>query len=260
MIWLLGKLPLWAMFGVTIVLVLASVEIGYSLGAWRHRVREEEKESVASTLGTATLGLLAFILAFTFGMAASRYDDRRFAVLEESNAIGTAWLRTGFLPEAQREPSRALFRAYAEQRLAALGKGKLDAAIAESERIQGELWKLATAAMNANQRSVAIGLYVDALNAVIDVHSKRIVMGIRSEIPSTIWFALYLLTFVGMGAIGYHAGLSGTSRTPAVVPLAIGFSVVLWLIADLDRPMQGTLQADQHTMETLRRSMVAPPE
>jgi len=260
MIWLLDKLPLWAMFGLTVVLVLASVEIGFRLGTWRHKVRVEEKESAASTLGTATLGLLAFMLAFTFGLASSRYDDRRFVVLEESNAIGTAYLRTGFLPEAQREPSRALLRAYAEQRIAATRPGQLDTAIRRAERIQGELWTLATAAMNSDRRAVSVGLYVDALNAVIDVHSKRIVMGVRSGIPWAIWSALYLLTFAAMGAIGYKDGISGTSRTPAVLPLALGFSIVLWLIADLDRPAQGSLTADQHTMESLRRSMGQTPD
>jgi len=48
----------------------------------------------------AILGLLAFRLAFTFGVAASRFDTRRELVLDEANAIGTTFLRAALLPTA----------------------------------------------------------------------------------------------------------------------------------------------------------------
>ena len=38
-------------------------------------------------------------LAFTFGLAASRFDVRRGLVIDEANAIGTTLLRGGLLPE-----------------------------------------------------------------------------------------------------------------------------------------------------------------
>jgi hypothetical protein len=46
----------------------------------------------------ATLGLLAFILAFTFGLAAARFDTRRQVVLDEANAIGPTYLRAACFP------------------------------------------------------------------------------------------------------------------------------------------------------------------
>ena len=64
----------------------------------------------------ATLGLLAFILAFTFGLAASRFDSRMQVLLDEANAIGTTYLRAGMLPE-QGKQIRALLREYADARL-----------------------------------------------------------------------------------------------------------------------------------------------
>ena len=47
------------------------------------------------------LGLLAFILAFTFGAATSRFDDKKQLLLDEVNAIGTTFLRTDFLSESE---------------------------------------------------------------------------------------------------------------------------------------------------------------
>ena len=89
----LDAMPLWALFVVTVVTIAGAVEIGYQLGRYRRRRSEEEKEAPVGAIVGATLGLLAFMLAFTFSLAASRFDARRMVVLDESNAIGTTFLR-----------------------------------------------------------------------------------------------------------------------------------------------------------------------
>jgi len=55
--------------------------------------------------------------------------------------------------------------------------------------------------------------------------------------------------------MGYHAGLAGTSRSLAVLAVAFTFSLVLWLVADLDRPQEGSLTVSQQVMIDLRNSM-----
>ena len=105
----LDALPLWALFIFILVVVLLSVEGGYRLGKYRRSRREEEKEAPLGTMVGATLGLLAFILAFTFGLAAARFDSRRQVLLDEANAIGTTYLRAGMLPE-RGEQIRGLLR------------------------------------------------------------------------------------------------------------------------------------------------------
>jgi hypothetical protein len=72
----------------------------------------------------ATLGLLAFILAFTFGLAAARFGARREALLDEANAIGTTYSRAGMLPD-RGEEVRRLLRDYVAARLEAVQPGKL---------------------------------------------------------------------------------------------------------------------------------------
>ena len=95
----LDVLPLWGVFLAVLVLVLAAIEGGYRLGNYRHRQSGGEKEAPVGAMVGATLGLLAFMLAFTFGMAAERFDTRKQLVLDEANAIGTTYLRTAMLPE-----------------------------------------------------------------------------------------------------------------------------------------------------------------
>jgi hypothetical protein len=55
--------------------------------------------------------------------------------------------------------------------------------------------------------------------------------------------------------MGYHGGLAGTSRSLAILAVAFTFSVVLWVIADLDRPLEGALVVNQQPMIDLRNSM-----
>ena len=99
------------------------------------------------------------------------------------------------------------------------------------------------------------GLFIQSLNDVIDLHAKRVTMGARNRIPFTIWGALYFTAIFAMAGVGYHAGLTGTTRTLATLALVVTFSGILWLIADLDRPQEGLLKVSQQAMIDLRTSL-----
>ena len=251
---LLDSLPLWTIFPITVAIALLSVEVGYRVAKNRQQHAAEEKESPVGGMVGATLGLLAFMLAFTFGLAASRFEDRRQVLLSEANAIGTTYLRAKMLPEPMRTEAQNLLREYVDVRLDAVQPGKLDQAVVKSEELQNRLWSLAIATTEKD-RSVITGLYIQSLNEVIDLHAERVMAGLRSRVPGAIWIVLYLLAILAMIILGYHAALANSRRSIAVIALIFGFSSVLFLIADLDRPGQGTLQVSQQAMIDLRNSM-----
>ena len=202
----------------------------------------------------AGLGLLAFLLAFTFGMAASRFDTRRGLVLDEANAIGTTYLRAALLPEPHRTEIRTLLRDYVDLRLEAVQPGMSVPARERSEELQSRLW--AQAVVVAEKQPTPItGLFIQSLNEVIDLHAKRVTMGLRNRIPLTIWVALYSTAILAMAGVGYYSGLSSTTRSLATLALAIAFSGILCLIADLDRPQEGLLEVSQQAMVDLRKSL-----
>jgi hypothetical protein len=238
----------------TVLLTLASVEVGYWLGRWRLK-GEHELDTTANAIVGTTLGLLAFTLAFTFAMAASRYDTRKELVLEEANAIGTTYLRAMMLPAPHASAVRKQLREYVDTRLeAALTPGESSPALARSEQLHTQLWREAVAVASAQSDSVINGLFIASLNDVIDLHSKRLA-GWRNRIPGTIWFYLFVTAALGMASMGYHAGLSGSRRTMAVIFLTVAFSGALTLIADLDRPREGFLIVSQQAMQDLKASM-----
>jgi hypothetical protein len=252
----LDALPIWVFI---VSVVLASViaeECGYRLGHLRGRRAGTESDSRVGGMVGAELGLLAFLLAFTFGMAASRFDSRREVLLSESNAIGTTYLRAAMLPEPHRGLVRSQLREYVDVRLAAVQGGRsLSEGIRRSEEIHGLLWAEAIGVSELDPRSVPTGLFIQSLNEVIDLHSKRLTVAFRSRIPTAVWtvlFAVAVMTFLG---VGYQGGVSKTGRSLAVYGVVLTFAVVLWLVVDLDRPGEGLLKVSQQPMIELRKSM-----
>jgi hypothetical protein len=255
---LLDAVPLWALSVATIVGILLAVEAGYRLGRPRGSRPVHEREALVGGMVAAELGLLAFLLAFTFGMAAERFESRRQVLLDETNAVGTAYLRAAMLQEPQRGEIRRLLREYVNVRLAGVQKSAREEAIRRSNELQVRLWSQATAVAEKDARSVPVGLFVGSLNEVIDLHAKRVNLAARHRIPTTVWFVLFAVSVLSFGAMGYQAGLTGSARSPAIGAIALTFAMVIWLIVDLDRPQRGLLRVSQKPMIELRNMMAAP--
>ncbi len=251
----LEYLPIWAVFVATLALSLLAAEAGFLLGRSRRRRSEEAPKAPVGEVVAAMLGLLALLLAFTFSLAASRFDTRRVLVLDEANAVGTTWLRAGMLPEPHRSEIRRLLREYVEHRLEAVRSGKAREGLARSEELQGRLWAQAVAVGEKQPGSIMAGLFVASLNEVIDLHAKRVMFGLRTRVPPVIWAVLYFATLLALGAIGYHAGLTVARRSFAIVPLVLTVSAVLLLIADLDRPQEGMFKTSQQALADVQKMM-----
>jgi hypothetical protein len=247
-------LPIWGVFVATVLITLLAVEGGFRLAQYRRKGTEAEKEAAVGAMVGATLGLLGFVLAFTFGWAATRFDARRQALLEESNAIGTTYLRADMLPEPYRTNIRGELRDYVDVRLRGADPARTEQALVRSEQLHGLLWEQTVALGREDARSVVAGLFIQSLNEVIDVHAKRALL-LRTRIPATIWFALYFVAIIAMASMGYHDGMHDNRRSLALLALVLTFSAVMLLIADLDRPHEGLLRVSQQSMIDLQKSM-----
>jgi hypothetical protein len=249
---LLDPLPLWILFIITVLIALISVDVGVRLARWRKR-KGDEPEAPPAGMVAATLGLLAFMQAFTFGLAASRFDARRQLVLQESNAIQTAYLRAELLPEPSRSEMRSALREYVDARLLGTRPEMLNEAIAKSEDLHKRMWSSAVTLVE-KERSAITSLYIQSLNQIIDLHSQRLA-AVRNRLPNAIVIVLYVLLILSMAAVGYQEAITSKRRSIAVAMLILGFSSVLFLIADLDRPGRGWFQVSQESMIELQRSM-----
>jgi len=254
---MLDALPLWALLVATLVVALLSFEGGFWVGRRRSLRSEQEQEIVVRGLVGGMLGLEAFMLAFTFGAAAAHFDARRQAVIDEANTIRTAYLRADFLPEPHRAEIRNLLREYVDIRLDGVRSGKIEQAIARSEELHNQLWLQASASREKTPSPAFAVQFIQSLNEIFALHSRRVIVGLEFRIPNIIWIVLYAITALAAASIGYHSGLTGRSRPLVALAIILAFSAVILLIEDLDRPLYGFLEVSQRALVDLQTKMNA---
>ena len=136
--------------------MLGLLELGHRLGA-RAIAHNSHGTSGTNALEGAIFALLGLLIAFTFFGAASRFDDRRSLIVQEANAIGTAYLRLDLLPPSARQELRAAFPRYVDHRLGAYrALPDMKAARIELERaseLQQQIWAKAVAALDDTRLS-----------------------------------------------------------------------------------------------------------
>jgi CDP-diglyceride synthetase len=254
----MDEIPLWFLFLGTVLLVVGTIEVGYLLGKTVRRRSAEEKESPVSTIAGTVLALLAFILAFTFGIVADRYDARRELVRDQADAIRTAYLSADFLPEPGRDESKALFHTYVATLVEAASSGHLansPEAIADMQAIQVQLWDIAAANVQGGDTSDTASFYAESLTDMYSVLATRIAVSVQSRLPSGLWVVLYVLVALAMISVGYQTAIAESRRTWAMIVLALSFSIVIVLIAALDDPERGYIPISQQPMRDLQTEL-----
>lgn len=247
----LDSIPLWAIFLLILGLLLLGTEVGFQAGkAWKRR--SAEPDSVIGPMVAATLGLVGFLLAFMTSMAADRFSARRALVLEEANAVGTAYLRAGYLPEPYPAEGRDLLREYVDVRLDAVVPGQAEAAIARSEEIQLDLWRSAEEVVIATGGSDVYALYLESINQVVELHSQREIAAFYTRLPANLLLAVFGLTLLGMFILGFGNSMDNKRSLIALLTLILVFGSVLYLIMDLDRSQEGFFQVSQQPLISLQ--------
>ncbi|HEY9716741.1 MAG TPA: DUF4239 domain-containing protein [Trichormus sp.] len=208
------------------------------------------------------LGLLAFFLAFTFGFAAQRFNDRRVLIIEEANSIGTTYLRADFLQDANKKEVQHLLRQYVDVRIKLarqqsehLDRQNVDQALADSAKLQNGLWAQAVDAGRQHPDSPVIALFIDSLNQTIDLQSERVSAERSARIPEIIWIVLYAITFLGMTGLGYQFGNAKTRNWVISSMVVFSYALVMMMIADLDRPSQGFFRSSQKPLTDLSKQI-----
>lgn len=251
---LLESVPIIGVYVGIAAMMMASCEVGFRIGV---RTRSRQDENAFTSIGPMVgglLGMLGFVLAFTFSMAAAQFDLRKHNVLEEANVIGTAYLRADLIPEPHASEVRALLREYVDVRLAGAARIDFEAQLMRSVDIHEELWKkvsaLAISSPNTNS-----SLVLQVTNDLIDMHEKRLSGALHNRIPTSIWIALLAITSLTMLTMGLQVGLTGKRRFIAIAPLTLAFAVLVTLVVDLDQPGGGLITVGQQAMIDLQAGM-----
>lgn len=252
----LDKLSIWAAFFLLVVVVLVAAEIGFRTGIYLQDKSYDHRESnMTGAVVGGMLGLMGFLMAFSIGIAIGQHGDRKAMVIAEANAIGTAWLRAGFLDEPDATSLRKLLREYAEVRLeAATNVKNVPAAVARSEQIHNELWDIIQANVRQGNDSDIMATLVESINQVIDVHSLRLAAA-TMRLPRVLGIVLISAMILSFMLVGVASSANRKRDVTAIVLFALAFVAVLMIMVDLDRPQQGLLTVSQTAMSDLLRQM-----
>ena len=131
--------------------------------------------------------------------------------------------------------------------------------VVRSEELHSLLWSKVVALIEKSPSSVVTGLFIQSLNDMLDLHGKRVTVGLRNRIPTTIFLTLYFVAFLSMAMMGYQAGLIGMRSLVANLALVITFSAVLMLITDLERPSQKLFGVSQQSIVELKSKLSRTP-
>ena len=237
--------------------MLALQELGRRLGLRRAPREAEAARAGAGVVDGAVFALLGLLIAFTFSGAASRFEDRRKLVVEEANAIGTAYLRVDVLPAAVQPEMREAFRRYLDARLATYrALPDMDAVKrnhARATALQQEIWSKAVAASAGTQASV---LVLPALNQMIDITTTR-TMAAQMHPPTVIYVLLVGLALLGALLAGDATAQAKQRDWVHMATFAFAIAGAVWVILDLEYPRLGFIRVDAFdaVLVELRESM-----
>jgi len=239
-------------------LVLLCIEFG-------RRIRLRRKDTDASkgigVIDGAVFGLMGLILAFSFSGAESRFEVRRQLIVQETNAIGTAYLRVDLLPEAAQPQIRTDFRAYVDSRITFYRELNADRAkawqdFARSDQLQKKIWTESIAAAKQTGSPAVLTLVTSSLNDMIDITTTRLV-ALQTHPPLPIYGALLILALASALIAGFGMGDTGKRPWLHTLVYAVALTVTVYTIIDLEYPRFGLIRIDRYdqTLVNQRNSM-----
>ena len=224
------------------------------LEAGRMLRRRRATEGSNSVEG-AVFALFGLLLAFTFSGAISRYDQHRQLVTQETNDIGTAYLRLSLLPADVQPKLRQLFREYTNSRLH-IYDSVGDAVSPETVRLQNEIWQESiVAASSAGANPDATKLLLPAINDMIDITSTRQNV-FHLHPPAVVFLLLYAFSGIAAFMAGYGMKAGARDWVHTVVFAAV-VTLTVYATQEIEYPRQGLIRLTEldQGMVALRDSM-----
>jgi hypothetical protein len=229
-----------------------STRAGVFIGRRMRPLSAEAREDYNIVL-TSTLTLLGLIIGFSFSMAISRYDQRKNYEEEETNAIGTEYVRAELLPAAEAAAVKELLRKYVAQRVlfyTTRDEQQLLRINAYTSQLQDQMWSVvrdAAAAKPSPTTSLAASGMNDVLNSQGYTRAAWL-----NRIPTEAWVLMIAIAICSNFLVGYGARQTGTGL---LIVLPFVLAIAFFLVSDIDSPRRGGSRVGPQNLENLSRSL-----
>jgi hypothetical protein len=202
--------------------------------------------------------LLGLVLAFTYAFTLSRADLRKQAVIDEANAIGTAFLRASLAPEPTRTELRKALLDYAKTRVVTVETAgttdQLRRTVAGTLEAQSKMWPLTEQMVKSKPAGPVEVSIVQSINEVIDMNTKRLAVSF-DRLPGIVLLMLLFLACASLAITGFNAGRLGRMNRWGLTLLILVLAAVMLVIIDFDRPIRGFVQVSQQSLVDVIRDM-----
>jgi Mg2+/citrate symporter len=204
----------------------------------------------------ASMAILGLLLAFTFAMALGRHDQRRLAVVEESNAIGDFYTCASLLNEPHRNALQSVIRDYARNELNALSEllstEETQRAILRSQEMHGRMTDIVARTI-ADGTPIAVSL-TNTLNEVTSANASRLA-AYEAILPWSVQLLLLLAAVVPAFLMGKQQGASQKARLSGTLSFVVLVALVIFVIMDLNQPRRGLVTVRYDCFVRLIHSM-----
>jgi len=204
----------------------------------------------------ASLAILGLLLAFTFAMAVGRHDQRRLAVVAESNAIGDFYTCATLLKEPHRSALQEVIRDYAQNEFGALSRFLLPSeqnkVTSRSQEMHNRMTGIVAQAL-AEGTPIAMNL-TGTLNGVTSANASRLA-AYEETLPWSVQFLLLLSAIVPSFLMGKQQAAAQKTRVSGTLSFVVLVILVIFVIMDLNQPRRGLILVNRDSFVRLIQTM-----
>jgi hypothetical protein len=238
-----------------LIAIILAIEVGRWVGL---RITLPEKSAAATATEGLVFAILGLLIAFTFSNAAGRFDQRRAVIVDQVNALSTAWSRVDVLSyplrPAIREPMLEWARLAARWNEFAGDEKAIEDARKRGTELQTQTWNATIDALRRADNPSLNVVLLPPLNEWMDLTTKRHSLDLIGT-PPMVLPMLCVMSLSGAVLMGIHSARSPRSKLHiAMFAGVITFSV--YVILDLNQPRKGLIRIDtiDQTMKELVQS------
>jgi hypothetical protein len=228
----------------------------WGFGTWMGRRLRSKSDKKPSKFDDASMALMGLLLAFAFGMSISKHDQRRMAVVADSNAIGDFYTCATLLKEPTRTKLRGVIREYAELRLGLarrpIDNSELENALPRMQQAHGQMTELVAQALS-DGTPIAVSL-TNTLNEVTSEHAGRLAV-VKDRLPASVVMLLVVAPIITTMLIAREQGIAGSSEVAGMLCFILLVSLAIYVTLDLNQPERGLIRVSQEPIERLLSSM-----
>lgn len=257
-IFILPESNQWLIIAITFFLLLFSYIIGYSIGKKNHTKKPANHLSSISALLAGLMALLGILLAFSFSMSSSRFDQRKQLIIDESLNIGTAYFRLGLLSDTSlTREVRNILKKYLDHRIKYYESGAseklMNKQMKSAENLQVLVW-MKTAEIGKTSPNINTSLISQSLNSMIDI-TGSISGSMRNHVPQLILLMLIAVSAFTIFTMGYSHGLALDYNIWFSLGINLIICSILLLIIDMDTPFIGPIKVDIYSLIDLKNEI-----